>query len=415
MIFLYNVYKKIQPYYLFTMSTQGKESRSSTLSDVILAFEEEMSRELVSTSVSKTDSDSDTDSVESFEENFPPLNTDVKKTWSVPKTKKLVGGKNEEFDTANTKSMKAYVCNSVEEGIICPYGKKCKFAHNASELETKKCIYGDDCNRIKIRKGTVANVDEKNPCIFIHPSETIGTFVDRRKIIGLPLEDVKDPCVYRYTRMCVSYINGIECQKGKECTYAHTVQELRATKCNFGENCHNVLKNSNLYVNKGEKVCVFLHPHETLDNFYNRALKKKNDKILEKIEIVESEDKVCDSIVIVSDKNILAIEESTVANIDNEDALNNNKDANESADEIPDKNEDIFDNSEDTNESMEETSDINEDENENLSSDYDEEYKDEKINMCEEACIIISLPRNEIGKLCELILSSDIKARITKQ
>lgn len=378
------------------MSTQGKESRSSTLSDVLLAFEEEANRELMSTPVPKTDSvsvsgtDSDTDSVESFEDNFPPLNSGVKQTWSVPKTKKLAVGKTEKVEAVNTKSMKAYVCKSVEEGIICPYGKKCKFAHSASELETKKCIYGDNCNRIKMKKGTVANVDEKNPCIFMHPSEAISTFLDRRKIIGLPLEDVKDPCVYRCTRMCVSYTNGIKCLKGDECTYAHTVNELRATKCNFGESCNNVCKNSNLYANKGDKVCVFLHPDETLDNFYNRAL-KKNDKILEKIEvIVESED-----------------EETQIATTGTDES------ANETAEMNVVESVDAIDQSENTSDSTEEHLETLE--NESVYSDYEIEFEDEKIDTCEEACIVISLPRNQIGKLCELILSSDIKARITKQ
>lgn len=357
------------------MSTDRKESRSSTLSEVILAFEEEKNRELVSSS------DSDTYSVESFEENFPPLNSDIKKTSSVPKI--LAFGKTEKVEAKNTKSMKSYVCKSVDDGAVCPYGKKCKFAHNASELETKKCIYGDDCNRIKVKKGTVTNVDEKNPCIFIHPSETISIFLDRRGIIGLPLEDVKDLCVYRCTRMCVSYTNGIKCLKGNECTYAHTVQELRATKCNFGENCHNVCKNSNLYVNKGDKVCVFLHPDETLDNFYNRAL-KKNDKI-EKIEvIVESDEEIKEPINSVDKK----VESDADVSEDSEDTVDN------TLDDTPE----IF-------------------ENESVYSDHDyeieiENEKNEPIE--EEARIIITLPRNEIGKLCELILSSDIKARITK-
>jgi hypothetical protein len=301
----------------------------------------------------------------------------------VPKTKKVAVGKTEKVEPVNTKSMKAYVCKSVEKGIICPYGKRCNFAHSASELETKKCIYGDDCNRIKIKKGTVANMDEKNPCIFMHPSEAISTFLDRRKIIGLPLEDVKDPCVYRCTRMCVSYTDGIKCLKGDECTYAHTVDELRATKCNFGENCHNVSKNSDLYLNKGEKVCVFLHPDETLDNFYNRALKKKNDKLLEKIEvIVESDD-----------------EETQIPAVCTHESVDENTEIN-------------FEEIENTSDSTEEHLETLE--NESVYLDYTE-YENEKIEEYEEACIVISLPRNQIGKLCELILSSDVKARITKQ
>jgi hypothetical protein len=363
------------------MSIDGKESRSSTLSEVILAFEEEMNRELV------ISSNSDTDSVESFEENFPPLNSGIKKTSSTPKT--IPVGKIEKVESKNTKNMKSYVCKSIEDGVVCPYGKKCKFAHNASELETKKCIYGDNCNRIKIKKGNVVNVEEKNPCIFIHPSENISNFLDRRGIIGLPLEDVTEPSLYRCTRMCVSYTNGIKCLKGTECTYAHTVHELRTTKCNFGENCHNVRKNSNLYINKGEKVCVFLHPDETLDNYYNRAL-KKNDK--EKVEIVLESD----------EENVIENEDSDkTENIDTVEAVEENKYLESSEEEEPID----YTETNDYVESEEETVD-----SESLYSEHAENNA-----VYEEASIIISLSKNEIGRLCELIFNSDIKARITKQ
>jgi hypothetical protein len=165
------------------------------------------------------------------------------------------------------------------------------------------------------------------------------------------------------------------------------VQELRATRCNFGEKCNNICKNSEEYTNKGEKICVFLHPEETLENFYNRAL-KKNDKKLEKIEIIVESDEEVDTAEVV-------VESEKTESLENEDVIEDNEDT--------------------SDESVNETLEIFESESEVSYEEENYEIENEKIEACEEACIIISLPRNEIGKLCELILSSDIKARITKQ
>ena len=357
------------------MSTEGKESRSSTLSDLILAFEEEKNREYEEKIASELCSDSE--SVESFkDENFPSLNSRVMKSSSVPKTFNY--GKIDNKNKKNDNSLKAYICKSIEESIPCPYGRKCKFAHNAVELETKKCTYGDDCNRIKIKKGIVFNVDQKNPCIFTHPSETLTSFVDRKGITGLPLESIKDSQEYKYTRMCVSYINGIKCLKGTECTYAHTVNELKATKCNFGKNCNNVSKCNNLFSNKGDKMCVFLHPEESLDNYYNRALKnQKKPEILiaEKIEESESED----------DDDELQDEES---------------EEDEDEDEEDEEEEDEEDEEDDEERKSESITFLN------VKNNVDEE----------DEILILILPKNKVGKLCEVILSAGIKnLRITKQ
>jgi hypothetical protein len=91
--------------------------------------------------------------------------------------------------------------------------------------------------------------------------------------------------------MCVSYTQNIKCLKGDDCTYAHDVSELKTTPCNFKDGCFNVRKNGKHYINHGHKLCVFLHPGESLDNYYIRALSgKKPGKYLKRKDSDEEDD-----------------------------------------------------------------------------------------------------------------------------
>ena len=223
------------------MSVTGKESRSSTLSEICLAFEDEKNRDFEEKS-SKSEDSSESDSDSSVSVSV----SDFESTYKFDSESFPVSNKSE------TKNLKAYICKSVENSKECPYGKKCKFSHSAADLEVKKCTYGNDCNRIKIsRRGEVCNMDVKNPCVFIHPSETISSFLDRKGLKGFPVENMKGD-VYSRTRMCVSYTQNIKCLKGDECTYAHEIEELKTNPCNFGNKCNNVKKDGSCYINNGE-------------------------------------------------------------------------------------------------------------------------------------------------------------------
>jgi hypothetical protein len=236
------------------------ERRRRTLSDICVAFEAEKNREF-------------------------NLDEEKKSQCSYDFDSKSINEKDEPV-----KNFKMYICKSVQNLKECPYGKKCKFAHNEEELVTKSCTHGKDCARIEIKNGIVVNRNKKNLCIFIHPQETVSGFLIRKGLKGFP-DKVKNDS-YKCTRMCVSYTQNIKCLKGDECTYAHNVNELNTTPCNFKDKCNNVRKKGKQYINHGQKLCVFLHPDESLDNYYTRALSgKKPEKYLKhkKSKVVEED------------------------------------------------------------------------------------------------------------------------------
>jgi hypothetical protein len=43
---------------------------------------------------------------------------------------------------------KTRMCYSVNNGIVCPYGTKCNFAHTEAELRKVKCLFGPACKYI---------------------------------------------------------------------------------------------------------------------------------------------------------------------------------------------------------------------------------------------------------------------------
>lgn len=235
-----------------TLEENQEERRRRTLSDICIAFEDEKNREMNVNVEKKSECGSYDFDSKSFDGKSAPI-----------------------------KNFKMYICKSVENSKECPYGKKCKFAHNEEELVTKSCTHGTDCDRIEIKNGKVINKSKKNMCIFIHPRESISSFLSRKGLKGFPGGEDKPNDTYKFTRMCVSYTQNIKCLKGEECTYAHDINELKTTPCNFASKCNNVRRNGKHYVNHGQKLCIFLHPDESLDNYYNRALSgKKPEKYL---------------------------------------------------------------------------------------------------------------------------------------
>ena len=70
------------------------------------------------------------------------------------------------------------------------------------------------------------------------------------------------------TQMCSSVVNNIPCRHGSKCRFAHDKYELT---CSFGENCRNIEKKNNLYVNvQINNYCSRLHPGETIDALKER-------------------------------------------------------------------------------------------------------------------------------------------------
>ena len=62
------------------------------------------------------------------------------------------------------------------------------------------------------------------------------------------------------TRLCRSLPG--TCHRGPECPFAHSVEDLKLHPCAFGGGCRFVEKTEGGVVNKGTKLCLFLHPDE---------------------------------------------------------------------------------------------------------------------------------------------------------
>jgi hypothetical protein len=175
-----------------------------------------------------------------------------------------------------TSKPKSIICKSVKDNVPCAYGTKCIFTHYADEVQPNPCTFGYDCALIKYKDVNVRNKNMKKICPFIHPEESVSCWLLRNGFDeSLMQRPVQDPAVFKCTRMCISVMENIPCTKGEECTYAHTPEELKTNPCNFGNECKHVRNEGGDYVNNDTgKICIFLHPEETLRNFELRALRQ---------------------------------------------------------------------------------------------------------------------------------------------
>ena len=68
---------------------------------------------------------------------------------------------------------KTKVCKSVLNKTACWYKEKCRFAHTPSELNPKRCRYGEECWQYLVRHRP------KGKCTFLHPTENVGEYCQR--------------------------------------------------------------------------------------------------------------------------------------------------------------------------------------------------------------------------------------------
>ena len=58
------------------------------------------------------------------------------------------------------------------------------------------------------------------------------------------------------------------CSNGKNCSYAHSFEELNIKKCIFNDTCRNIKKENGLFYNKMEdNICEYIHQDETNCNY----------------------------------------------------------------------------------------------------------------------------------------------------
>tara|TARA_Y100000389_G_C17441122_1_gene508615 strand:+ start:438 stop:1118 length:681 start_codon:yes stop_codon:yes gene_type:complete len=75
----------------------------------------------------------------------------------------------------------------------------------------------------------------------------------------------------------MSLINNIPCPHGEYCRYAHDISEVIPKCCLYGNNCKFVYNTKNKWFNniKTNKICNFIHPNESKENFSKRIFYKK--------------------------------------------------------------------------------------------------------------------------------------------
>lgn len=91
-----------------------------------------------------------------------------------------------------------------------------------------------------------------------------------KEVLEKAVEKVVWKKAKKATVMCISVIKGEKCpHTNGKCNFAHTPDELTPKSC-ANKYCKFVKKNGEKFVNKGNKVCTYLHERETKNNLLNR-------------------------------------------------------------------------------------------------------------------------------------------------
>ena len=98
-------------------------------------------------------------------------------------------------------------------------------------------------------------------------------------------EEMKTKLIKR--KMCISTINKTTCPHGSRCRYAHTLSEL-CNDCMFGTSCKLVRKKEGNFENREQKICLYIHPDETIENFTYRTKSKIVESKIVESKIIES-------------------------------------------------------------------------------------------------------------------------------
>jgi len=151
-----------------------------------------------------------------------------------------------------------------DDGFKKVVNKKDKYNKNKDKINDKKKE-----KMVKKAEKKIEKLQKKNEKVLEVP------FAFSRTNSTVSAETMNsDPSVeYKFTRPCNSLVKGEKCEKGLDCTYAHSTGQLKLTKCHFGSNCKNVISGSDCIENANTgKVCSFLHePIETVNMYCKRV------------------------------------------------------------------------------------------------------------------------------------------------
>ena len=76
-------------------------------------------------------------------------------------------------------TVRSRLCFSISALGGCPNQPSCIHAHSLDEFQPPTCRHGNSCNHITRDGHEIFNKDDENPCRFIHPSETLLSFIFR--------------------------------------------------------------------------------------------------------------------------------------------------------------------------------------------------------------------------------------------
>jgi hypothetical protein len=99
----------------------------------------------------------------------------------------------------------------------------------------------------------------------------VGKKDDRVKAKQILADKKQINKVLTKTKLCDSVQTGKTCRHGKNCRFAHSVDELVVSPCVFGADCKFVTCNNGIYGNSGNKKCAHQHPEEKLEDYYVRT------------------------------------------------------------------------------------------------------------------------------------------------
>lgn len=83
------------------------------------------------------------------------------------------------------------------------------------------------------------------------------------------------------TKMCKSVEEGRKCINGDSCRFAHDIKQLSIKDCIFASRCtfvnSDTINGNIVYTNNNtkQKLCQFLHPGETIENYVSRMTHTK--------------------------------------------------------------------------------------------------------------------------------------------
>ena len=160
------------------------------------------------------------------------------------------------------------MCFSVLSGKKCPHGSGCRFAHNEKELVYSDCLFGSNCQNVRLESDGIYSAVEGKFCNRKHPYETKASVsarlatTKRVELLREKKQSSSDEKFYR-TRICNSIGTNNPCRHAK-CRYAHNEKELVDIECRFGIACRNVIwQQDGVYFNVKGKYCNHKHPEET--------------------------------------------------------------------------------------------------------------------------------------------------------